>query len=143
MSSLMTAITCHCRHVLSIPLCECDSIALHHRYIMQFLTSLKDVVGFLDCIQVHIQAIQVAVPQVTQVQLVTCVCSFYKLYGQGYLLCLFMICRYRHPLPCCSAKCCMRAVSGMVTPTSFSTSTCAMKSLWYRSNFMYFPWRNL
>ena len=91
----MAAITCHCRHVLSIPLCECNSIALHHRYMMQFFTLLKDVVGFLDCVRVHIQSIQVAIPQVTQVWHMTCVCSFYKLNHQSYLLCLFMICRYR------------------------------------------------
>ena len=63
---------------------------------MNFLSSLEDIVGFLDCVRVHIQSIQVAVPQMAQVRLVACIRTFYELNGQGYLFCLLLIGHYWH-----------------------------------------------
>ena len=96
MSRLVTAVACHCGHISSIPLCKRNPVTLQRGHVVNFLSLLEDIVGFLDCVRVHIQSIQVAVMQMAQVHLVVCICSSYELNGQGYLFCLLLIGCYWH-----------------------------------------------
>ena len=79
MACLLTAIACYRRHVPSVSLRKHDSVAFHSGHAVGFLMTLEYVVGLLDGVRIYVQSVQITIPQVAEVWLVTCICSFYKL----------------------------------------------------------------